>query len=453
MTAPRSTPLRLTGTLIVIFVLFTLAGYGAAFFVTRTALTGDVTTRLEETLATVRAVVEQDEIVERVGEIAAAADAHDLLLRYTVPGQAPIGNLPETVDVVSGAIVGHADLPLDEETVADSYLAWQGPVGAGTLVLLVGRDSLVGLGETFSQVLLLSLLPALLLATLIGALVARTARDRVEAIRTTLARLTTGHHDARVPLSGNAADDLGQIALAVNRMAEAQEKAIEALRQVSADIAHDLRTPIQRVAMLLDRLEGTELSGPARDIIAAARGETTQIAETFRALLQIAQLESGQARLQFSEVDLAGLVADLADVYGPACEESGHVLATSLQGPAMVRGDRTLLGRLVANLIENALRHTPPGRIVLEVAAGKAPVLTVRDEGPGIPVAERGRVLRRLYRLERSRTSEGSGLGLSMVAAIAELHGARLQLGDAGPGLVVTLAFETRGATGTGGVA
>jgi two-component sensor histidine kinase len=209
-----------------------------------------------------------------------------------------------------------------------------------------------------------------------------------------------------VPVARDVVDDLGQIALAVNRMAEAQEASIEALRQVSADIAHDLKTPIQRVAVLLDRLEGTTLTRPAREIIAAARAETAQIVETFRALLQIAQLEGGQARSGLADLDFATLVADLADVYGPASEESGHLLTTAINGPAIVKGDRTLLGRLVANLIENALRHTPPGRVLLHVAGGPSPVLTVTDEGPGIPEAEHERVFRRLYRLERSRTSE-----------------------------------------------
>jgi len=441
MTALRSTPLRLTATLIVVFTLFTLAGYGAAYLVTRAALSRDVAARLEQTVETVRSIPEQEEIAERVAEIAASSAPRDLLLRYAVPGEPVIGNLPATVAAASGAIVGHDDLPLPEDDLADSYLAWEGVVGNGTLTLLVGRDSLVGLGETFSQVLLFSLLPALLLASLIGALVARKARNRVENIRSTLARLTSGHHEARVPVGPEVVDDLGQIALDVNRMAGAQEMAIESLRQVSADIAHDLKTPIQRVAVLLERLEDTAPPGPAHTIIASARAETSQIVETFRSLLQIAQLESGQARLAFSDVDLAALATDLADVYGPASEDSGHSLITTIDGPAIVKGDRTLLGRLIANLIENALRHTPPGSITLRVAGGASPILIVQDDGPGIPEAERSRVLRRLYRLEHSRTSEGSGLGLSLVAAIAELHGARLELGDAAPGLTVTLTF------------
>jgi hypothetical protein len=130
MTALRSTPLRLTGILIVIFAAFTVAGYGAAFLVTRAALTRDVAARLEQTVETIRSIPEQDEIVERAAEIAAGAEAHDILLRYTMPGGPTIGNLGEPVEVVSGAIIGHADLPLAEDAVADSYLAWKGAVAA-----------------------------------------------------------------------------------------------------------------------------------------------------------------------------------------------------------------------------------------------------------------------------------------------------------------------------------
>ncbi|WP_108658257.1 sensor histidine kinase [Acuticoccus kandeliae] len=442
-TAPRSTPLRLASTLIVIFFLFSLAGYGASYFITRELLTGDVDARLQQIVDELRSIPEEDERAERVAEIAGAADPAEILVRYAGPdGAAAIGNLTAPVRLSPGAIVRHGDLPLPEAALADTYVGWQGPAGRGTLTVLVSRDSLDELGETFAKVLLFSLVPALILATLVGALVARSARDRVETIRTALARLTSGETGARVALPpGGEADDLGQIALAVNRMADAQEASIEAMRQVSADIAHDLKTPIQRVAVLLDRLDGEPLADAARETIEAARAETAQIVATFQSLLQIAQLESGQARSGFKDVDLVALVADLVDVYEPAVEASGHRLRLTTAGPAMVKGERTLLGRLVANLIENALRHTPGGAITLSVTGGERPTLVVRDQGPGIPEAERGKVLRRLYRLERSRTSEGSGLGLALVSAIADLHGATLTLGDAEPGLLVTIAF------------
>lgn len=437
----RSTPLKLTSTLIVIFTLFTLVGFAAAYLVTRGSLEREISADLDQTVQAIRSISEQDEIDERVAEIAASSSPDEMLLRYDVPGQAPVGNLAGPVQVRSGQIVQGDRLPLPKGVAANDYLAWAGDIGAGHLILLVSRDGLDRLGNTFAVVLLLSLTPALLLATLTGGLIARKARRRLDGIGQALEQLTSGQQSARVPLAGKVTDDLGHIARAVNRMAESQEASIEALRQVSADIAHDLKTPIQRVAVLLDRLDDGTLKDAHHETVIAARAETAQIIQTFQTLLQIAQMESGQVRSLFSWVDLTALVSDLSDIYEPSAQESGHRIVMAGRDPVTVEGDRNLLGRLIANLIENGLRHTRAGTITLEIESGDRPRLSIKDEGPGIPEAERERVLRRLYRMERSRTSEGSGLGLSLAAAIAELHGAELTLHDANPGLEVRVCF------------
>jgi signal transduction histidine kinase len=225
-------------------------------------------------------------------------------------------------------------------------------------------------------------------------------------------------------------------------MAEAQAASVASLKQVSADIAHDLKTPIQRVSVLLSRLEEAGLSGEQADIAARAREETAGIVKTFQSLLQIAQIEGGRIEERFSRFDLGDVVAGIVDVFEPTAEESGHKLNLVLDGPANVTGERQLLGQVTANLIENALRHAPPGsRIDVRVGGQPRSFLRVTDDGPGIPEEERANVLKRHYRLERSRTTEGSGLGLARVAAIADLHDAELELGDAAPGLSVTLTF------------
>jgi signal transduction histidine kinase len=277
-------------------------------------------------------------------------------------------------------------------------------------------------------------------------MVASRARNRIDAIRETLSALTHGRLEARVPVDPLDADDLAQISLAVNRMAAAQAGQVASLRQISADIAHDLKTPIQRVAVLLDRLATrTALAPDQTALVAQALGETDRIVKTFQALLQIAQIEGGQVRDRFVPVDLAEVVKDLVEVYEPAAEESGHRLIASVEDewPCIVRGDQHLLSQVLANLIENGLGHVPPGgQIEVSLTREDGSVLLgVRDDGPGIPVEERGNVLRRLYRLERSRTSEGSGLGLSLVAAICGLHDAALRLDDAEPGLLVRIVF------------
>ncbi len=305
------------------------------------------------------------------------------------------------------------------------------------------------MGEIFLAVFLIGLLPTLAIASTIGLLVARRARDRIEEIGTVLGALTNGYLGARVAVSGEVLEHLSRIGLAVNRMAQAQEASIASLRQVSADIAHDLKTPIQRVAVLLDKLASkTALSRDQKLIFDAALDDTDRIVKTFHALLQIAEIEGGDVRDLFGPVELREIAEDVVDVYGPAAEESGHRLAFRVSGSGSftVRGDRHLLTQVIANLIENALRHTPRGCgiEVGVVGAQNSVEMSVRDDGPGIPAGERGQVLRRLYRLERSRTSDGSGLGLSLVAAVCGLHKARLELNDNAPGLAIKIIFLTR---------
>ncbi|MCA0273819.1 MAG: HAMP domain-containing histidine kinase [Proteobacteria bacterium] len=231
-------------------------------------------------------------------------------------------------------------------------------------------------------------------------------------------------------------------------MALAQEQSVATLRQVSADIAHDLKTPVQRIAVLMESLRDRVAEGsPESDLVEQAVSEADRAVGVFQSLLQIAQIEGGSPKGRFQKVDLSAVVATFADIYGPAAEDSGHILTFDQQGsgPIFVRGDKDLLGQVVANLIENGLRHTPVGatiRLSLE-DDGRLVTFSVADNGPGVPEAEREFVLRRLYRLERSRTSPGNGLGLAMVAAIADLHDARLVLSDNAPGLVVTLTFDS----------
>lgn len=446
----RSTPLRLTRTLVAIFTLFTLAGFCAAYLITRESAEAEISADLQQVLEAVRNAGDQGAVEERVAELVASNRPADLLIRYAVPGKPVLGSLPAAVAVEPGQMVGRRQLSAIQGKLADSYLGWRGSVHGGELTLLVGRDGLEDLGGTFGLILLWSLIPALVLATIAGGLVARRARDRLDAIEHTLALLTSGNHGARVPVGRKPPDDLGQIAAAVNRMAEAQEASRDSLRQISTDIAHDLKTPIQRVAVLLEKLDNGTLDGVSRSTVVAARAETARIIQTFQSLLQIAQLESGQARADFAPVNLSALARDMQEIYEPSALDSGHSLTVAATDEVWVQGERNLLGRLIANLIENAMRHAPPGPVSLKVMAeDSVPTLTVRDHGPGIPDSERSKVMGRLYRLERSRTTEGSGLGLSLVSAIAELHGARVRLGDAAPGLEVRVEFEPASPAGS----
>ncbi|KIC13413.1 HAMP domain-containing sensor histidine kinase, partial [Leisingera sp. ANG-Vp] len=317
-------------------------------------------------------------------------------------------------------------------------------IHGGLLTVAQTAEPLDTLRQTFLRVFLFSLLPAIGIAVLGGVLLARRSARALRGIEQTLSALTSGNLGARVPEAAQNKGDIGRIGQSVNRMAQAQQQSTEALRQVSADIAHDLKTPIQRVAVQLTRLQETPgLPEEAQELADQALEETRGITNTFQALLQIAQLEGGTPKSRFEPVDLREVAATFAEIYEPAAEEQNRSFALSLpDAPVLVTGDRALIGQMLANLIENALRHTPEGTgISLSLQQGEAATLSVRDHGPGIPETEYQNVLRRLYRLEQSRTTPGSGLGLSLVAAIADLHGAELKLSSAAPGLQADVIF------------
>lgn len=428
----RSTPLKLSVILIAVFTLFMVVGLGAAYWLMRDALGADTALRAAQTIEDLRSIPGPAERRERARDIVGASDPRRLLLRLELSGERVASVAHDLPDgIVDAEATG---LP---EPLADSYLVRHAELAPGRLMVAVGRDSVAELNETFVAILGFALLPALLLTSAIGFVVVRRTGARVEAIRSTLGALSRGNLGTRVG-APHPDTDLGDIGRDLDRMAEAQEAATGALRQIGADIAHDLKTPIQRVAVRLDRLGGADLPDGARDMLAQARTETAQIIATFQSLLQIAQLEGGQGRETFGPVDLAALVRNMAEIYETAVEDAGARLTCSVAGPLSVTGERHLLSRLVANLIENALRHAP-GTDIRIALAGRT--LSVGDGGPGVPEAQREPVLRRLVRLDASRSTPGSGLGLAMVKAIAELHGARLSLGDAQPGLVVTVDF------------
>jgi signal transduction histidine kinase len=219
---------------------------------------------------------------------------------------------------------------------------------------------------------------------------------------------------------------------------------MENLQQVSSDVAHDLRTPLAR---LRQNLEAARTSATTveefRVSTDAAIAETQGLLATFSALLRIAQIQSGSRKAGFSKVDLSELFEFIATTFQPVAEDERHRLVSEIAPGLTITGDRELLLQLATNLIENAIRHTPPGSTIkLQLQRdGEAIVAVVADDGPGIPSEEREKVFRRFYRLELSRTTPGSGLGLALVAAIAELHAAKIAVNDCAPGFCVELRF------------
>jgi signal transduction histidine kinase len=288
---------------------------------------------------------------------------------------------------------------------------------------------------------------SLLLAVAGGLTVGRGFLRRIEAINRTSREIISGRFDARIAVSDRD-DELGRLALNLNAAFDRVEGLMENLRQVSSDVAHDLRTPLARLRQTLELVRSTALSvDEFRASVDMAIDDADQILETFSALLRIAQIESGSRKSGFGPINLSELLETLVETYAIVCEESGHELTARISPELHIVGDRELLQQLGANLIENAVRHTGQG-VPIEIDAfptKSGALVAVCDTGPGIPASEHAKVVRRFYRLESSRTTPGSGLGLALVAAITDLHGAKLSLCDNCPGLRVEIRFPPVG--------
>ncbi|QUJ75624.1 HAMP domain-containing histidine kinase [Sulfitobacter albidus] len=438
----RSTPLRLALALVVLFTTVSLLSLAASYAVTRAAFEEAIRDDLAQDLAGFRAAPSARAVALLVQAESRDTDPGRLVLSYVTPNGQIYGNGAVARDDEGFHIVslGEGAAALDSE-----YLALSAKLYGGRLTIARSRVEIEALRPVFLNILWISLLPTGLVALSGGVMLARRSRRHVEVIRATLERLTGGDLSARVTPGRRWADDLTRIGAAVNDMAQAQEHSVTALRQVSSDIAHDLKTPVQRVSVQLEELAG-QVDGPATALVEDAQREVDGISRVFRALLQLAQVENSALRERFEPVDLAALARTMVDVYEPAAlAEDRRIVVDLPDGPLEVAGERTLLGQLLANLLENALRHTPQGSTV-QVSLSRAHdgvVLQVCDDGPGIPESEREAVLQRLYRLDRSRNTPGNGLGLSLVEGVARLHGARLLLSDAQPGLCVALRFAS----------
>jgi signal transduction histidine kinase len=325
----------------------------------------------------------------------------------------------------------------------------------GNLRLLVGRD-VRDLERTRSLIigaLGWGLAISVGLALAGGLMMTSSMVRRIEDINDTSREIVEGDLARRIPASG-AGDDFDKLVANLNGMLDRITGLMETVRQVSDNIAHDLRTPLTRLRSRLEIARGQlgDASPEARAAVEQATEEADGLLATFNALLRIARIEAEQRREGFAAVDLRALLGDVAELYEPVAAERGQTITLSVGPVPAVQGDRDLLFQAVANLVDNAIKYTPDGgRIVLglEAAAG-AVTLSVADTGPGIPPDQRERVFDRFHRLEASRSTPGSGLGLSLVRAVARLHGATIGLTDNSPGLRVALRLPQRGAPATG---
>jgi signal transduction histidine kinase len=319
---------------------------------------------------------------------------------------------------------------------------------AGGFRLLVGQDvqEQQRLRELTVEALAWGLALTLALGLIGGILMSRTTLQRIEAINRTSRGIVGGNMRSRIPTRGTG-DEFDRLAQNLNAMLDQIEKLMDGIRQVSDNIAHDLRSPLTRLRSRIELARMHEATPQGRAMLDGLVEEVDGLLSTFSALLRIAEIESGNRRAGFAPVELDVLVRDVVELYEPVAQEKNQMIEATVAPALSILGDRHLLSQAIANLVDNAIKHSPPGSRI-EVSAVKAedgPTLTVADNGPGIPAEQRDKVLQRFFRLEASRSTPGSGLGLSLVAAAVKLHGARLSLADNRPGLRVTLAFERPG--------
>ena len=276
-----------------------------------------------------------------------------------------------------------------------------------------------------------------------GALMSHNMLRRLDAINRASNEIMAGNLTRRVPVSG-AADEFDVLAENLNRMLDRIERLLKGLREVTDSVAHDLRTPLNRLRQRLEQsLARMMAAGSDTGEIERAIADTDQLIATFNALLLIAETDAGAARGAMSPLDLASVAGDVSELYEPLAEEKSVTLTLTTASVPAIEGNRSLVAQALANLVDNAIKYTPAGgRVAVSIAQSFAGIdLCVADSGPGIPAEDRARVVERFVRLEASRNSPGTGLGLSLVAAVAHFHNAKLLLEDNGPGLKAILRF------------
>jgi len=461
----RTTAFRLTLVYLLIFIIFaaTLLGYFALN--TRRLITEQITATVNSEISGLSEQYTQGGIrrLVIVVDLRSRRPGSSLYLVTTATGEGLAGN-------VGSLEPGVLDHPGWLET---NYRRLEAPEGSehralvqvvqlpGGFRLLVGRDleereRLFGIIANAGQ---WSLALVIVLGLAGGFFVSRRVLSRIDAMTEKAQVIMAGDLSGRLPIAGTG-DELDRLADHLNAMLERIEALMRGLKEVSDNIAHDLKTPLTRLRNRCEEaLRGATTTAEYRAVLEATIGESDELIRTFDALLMIARAESGQARDNMTDFDAAEIARDVTELYEPLADEKGLALTVDAPAAAPVRGNRELVGQALANLVDNAIKYAEPNGKVngepteIVVRAdndGERIMLSVADRGPGIPEADRGRVVERFVRLEQSRSKPGSGLGLSLASAVARLHGGELKLEDNHPGLRSTIALPRAGPAGAG---
>jgi signal transduction histidine kinase len=310
------------------------------------------------------------------------------------------------------------------------------------LRLVVGRDVVERRGFTaiVLQGFFYAVLGILVFSLLAGIITSRRVLKRIDAINATSAKIMSGNLSERIPVT-RANDEFDTLATSLNAMLDRIEGLMQGLKEVTDNVAHDLKTPLTRLRTKAEAALRDTNSATQRDALETTISESDKLIRTFNALLMIARAEAGAPSGAFADVDVSAVAADVAELYEPVAEEQGLVLSTDIAADVRLRANRELIGQALVNLVENALKYYEPldgkaGAVTIAVRSGNGRVIIeVGDNGPGIPPEDRARVVERFVRLEKSRTEPGSGLGLSLVAAVARLHRGEFRIEDNAPGV------------------
>ena len=469
----RTTAFRLTLVYLFLFALFAASLLGYFAWNTRRLITEQITTTVNAETG------EIGDIFGRRGlrglvltiENRALRPGANLYLVTTPAGQAIAGNVGSLAPGVM-ATTGWSETAyrrLDEQDAADHFALVRVTELSSGFRLLIGRDleerrRLFGIVAKAAQ---WSVLIVVVLGLGGGIFVARRVLRRIDAMTGTTRRIMAGDLSGRLPV-GRSGDELDRLAENLNAMLERIEALMTGLKEVSDNIAHDLKTPLTRLRNRAEEAlgkSGTEAE--YRSALERTIEESDGLIRTFNALLMIARAESGQARGDMDDFDAADVARGIHELYEPLAEDGDLTLHVKTE-PAPLHGNRELISQALANLVENAIKYGKPVSAAQPLSAGAVPdadrkeiliearrdgdrvLLSVTDHGPGIPVADRKHAVERFVRLEASRTQPGSGLGLSLASAVATLHGGDLRLDDAHPGLVATLAIPARSGASDG---
>jgi signal transduction histidine kinase len=460
----RTTAFQLTLVYLVIFIVFAASLLGYFALNTRRLITEQITTTVDTEISGLRDQYTQGGIrrLVIVVDLRSRRPGSSLYLVTTATGEGLAGNVgslePGVLDHPGWLETNYRRLEAPEGT--DHRALVQVVQLPGGFRLLVGRDleereRLFGIIANAGQ---WSLALVIVLGLAGGFFVSRRVLNRIEAMTETAQTIMAGDLAGRLPVAGTG-DELDRLAEHLNAMLERIEALMGGLKEVSDNIAHDLKTPLTR---LRNRCEQALRSAAGVDDYRAALestiAESDDLIRTFDALLMIARAESGHARDNMTEFDAAEIARDVGELYEPLADEKGIALTVDAPAAAPVRGNRELVSQALANLIDNAIKYAgpngqvngAPAEIVVKAGNdGERIALSVADRGPGIAEADRGRVVERFVRLEQSRSEPGSGLGLSLAAAVARLHGGELKLEDNHPGLRSTIALPRAGPAGT----